>query len=64
MPASDLSSNVKLLRELDGRTLRRREESEDHPKWDATCCVRGTHLGSAVKSIPSNTTWKQKVTLY
>lgn len=61
-----ITSNVRLLREVEpkcpdpyltenGQSIR--------PNWNDTCNVKGTHLGSLVKAIPSSSTWKRKVTL-
>lgn len=65
---SAMTANVRLLREVEprcpdpytdpatGETFRE--------KWNDTCNIKGTHMGSMVKAAASKSTWKRNATLH
>jgi hypothetical protein len=64
---SAMTANVRLLREVEPRCknpfLDPLTGKSSLGKWDGTCNLKGTGMGSMVKAIPSSTTWKRNTTL-
>ena len=64
---SAMTCNVRLLREVEPRCknpfLDPLTGNSTLGKWDNTSNLKGTGLGSMVKTTPSSTTWKRNTTL-
>jgi hypothetical protein len=61
-----ISSNVRLLREVEPRCLDPYRTLDGQPTrapWSDTCNVKGSQIGSLVKATPSSSTWKRTATL-
>lgn len=64
--SNELISNIRLLREVPPfcKDPYEVKGQSTRDKWDDTSMLKGTGLGSMVKSAASATTWKRKTTVY
>jgi hypothetical protein len=60
--AHNLTSNVKLLREIAPKFDNQYEAQRT--SWNGTALLKGSAMGSGVKAISSSSTWKRKFTSY
>lgn len=65
---SSITQNVRLLREIvplcPDPYVNKRTGELIREKWNETCNVKGSHLGSLVNATPSSSTWKRPCTNY
>jgi hypothetical protein len=61
--SSELTANVRLLREPMTLMASRGETASHAGTWDGYCAKRGTHIGGFVKGVASSTTVKRRSTI-
>ena len=60
----DITCNVRLLRDVEPKIPEPKRKGLKIPPWSDTCTMKGTGLGSLVKTTPSSSTWKRTTTIY
>jgi hypothetical protein len=61
--SAEITGNIRLLREVPP-SFDPPHFHQSRDEWNTSGLLKGAGLGSMVKSINSNTTWKRKYTLY